>query len=172
MSTRHRHAMRFRSPLLAMTVIGLFVSACHSGRRDPRSMTSTELVAAGERDTVFVRRVRMFEEIAARIPTDSLARLYVATIDGPAERSTIYVTYGNAIACQVMRMIWQFGSVASAKAIRRMEDSLFTTPAARERWSDAQLRLPDFGSSSQCNTSDRIRGPDSLDVAPRRMIRP
>jgi hypothetical protein len=158
--------------LLAMTMMAFSVSACHSPRRDERSMTSAELVAAGDRDTAFVRRVRMVEEIAARIPTDSLARLYVATINGPAERDTTYVTYGNAIACQYWRMIWQFGSVASAKAIRRMEDSLFTMPAARERWSDAQRRLPNSGSGTPCNTSDLTRGPDSLDVTPRRMVRP
>jgi hypothetical protein len=144
-----------------MAALATSATACRSGRRDPRSMTSAELVAAGERDTAFVRRVRMFEDIAAHIPTDSLARLYVATIDGPSERGTTYVTYGDAIACQIMRMIWQFGSVASAKAIRRMEDSLFTTSAARERWSDAQRRLPNSGPSTPCNTSDlpRAHGP-------------
>jgi hypothetical protein len=169
MINRH-HVVRHVMVLLMMVTLAASVPSCHSGRRDPRSMTSTELVAAGERDTVFVRRVRMFEEIAAHIPTDSLARLYVGALDAPPAMGR---TYSTAIACQIYRLGWQYGSIASGKAMRRVEDSLFTTPAARERWSDAQRRWPTSGPLfPPCDVSDLPRGADSLEIGPRKMIWP
>jgi hypothetical protein len=165
-----RHVVRHVMVLLMMATLAASVVSCHSGRRDPHSMTSAELVAAGERDTAFVRRVRMFEEIAAHIPTDSLARLYVAAIDAP---TALGPAYAYAIACQYFRMTWQYGSIAPDKAIRRMEDSLFTTPAVRERWSAAQRRWPtSLGQGFPCDASDLRRAPDSLDFAPRKLIWP
>jgi hypothetical protein len=117
-----------------MVALAFQTTSCRSGRRDPDSMASARLISAGERDTAYVRQVRMFEEVAAHIPTDSLARLYVGALDAPAERGG---AYQFAIACQYYRMVTQYGPIASPKAIRRMEDSLFTTPAARERWTAA-----------------------------------
>jgi hypothetical protein len=133
-------------------------------------MTSAELVAAGERDTAYVRRLRMFEEIAAHIPTDSLARLYVAALDAPAERGGIYQ---SAIACQYFRMLWQYGRIAPSKAIRRMQDSLFPTPAAIARWNEAQRRWPtSLGPGFPCDASDLPHAPDSLEVPPLKSIWP
>ena len=163
-------AAEYRATLLLVASLASFITSCHSGRRDPRSMTSTELVAAGERDTVFVRRVRMFEEIAAHIPTDSLARLYVGALDAPP---ALGPTYAYAIACQYYRMTRQYGAVAPDKAIRRMEDSLFTTPASRERWRAAQRRWPNsLGPNFPCDASDLRQAPESLNAAPRKMIWP
>jgi hypothetical protein len=112
----------------------------------------------------------MFEELAAHIPTDSLARLYVAALDAPSARAGVYQ---NAIACQYFRMIWQYGTVAPPKAIRRMEDSLFTTPATSQRWTEAQRRWPDsLARGFPCDASDLRRAPDSLRIAPRKTIGP
>jgi hypothetical protein len=172
MTDRYRFAMR-RAAFLAVAALAVPSTACRSARRDPDPdpdhMTSAELVAAGERDTVFVRRVRMFEEIAARIPTDSLARLYVAAIDAPADRARVFQ---SAFGCQYFRMIWQYGSIASTKAIRRVEDSLFATPAAREPWRAAQRRWPLASGPVNCDASDLRRSPDSLEMVLRRTVEP
>jgi hypothetical protein len=153
-----------------MAALAFSPTACRiGGRRDPLSMTSAELVAAGERDTAFVRRVRVFDEIAARIPTDSLARLYVAALDAPAERGAIYQ---NAIRCQYYRMLWHYGRVATPRAIRHMQDSLFTTPAALARWDEAQGRWPTSPVGYACDASDLPRAPDSLEVPPLKSIWP
>jgi hypothetical protein len=172
MTDRYRFAMR-RAAFLAVAALAVSATACRSARRDPEPdpdhMTSAELVASGERDTVFVRRVRMFEQIATRIPTDSLARLYVAALDAPADHAAVYQ---SAIGCQYFRMNWQYGSVASTKAIRRVADSLFTTPAARERWSAAQRRWPLASGPVNCDASDLRRSPDSLNRVPRKTVWP
>jgi hypothetical protein len=171
MTNRHRALARHAAALLAIAALAVSPTACRSGgRRNPLSMTSAELVAAGERDTAFVRRVRMIEEIAARIPTDSLARLYVAALDAPAERAAIYQ---NAIHCQYYRMLWQYGRVASPRAIRRMQDSLFATPAALARWDEAQGRWPTSPVPGySCDASDLPRAPDSLQVPPLKSVWP
>jgi hypothetical protein len=117
-----------------------------------------------------LRRVRVFEEIAARIPTDSLVRLYVAALDAPAERGAIYQ---SAIACQYFRMLWRYGRVASPIAIRRMQDSLFPTPAALARWNHAQRRWPtSLGPGFPCDASDLPQAPDSLEVPPLKSVWP
>jgi hypothetical protein len=169
-TNRRCHPVQYGRALLMMAALASSATACHSGRSDPRSMTSTELVAAGERDTAFVRRVRMFEVISAHIPTDSLARLYIGALDAPA---ALGPTCAYAIACQYYRMTRQFGAVAPDKAIRRMEDSLFTTPESRERWRAAQRRWPNsLGPNFPCEASDLRQAPESLNAAPRKMIWP
>ena len=154
-----------------MAVLAASLMSCiRTARRDnPYLVTSAELVAAGERDTAFVRQVRMVEEIAAHIPTDTLARLYVAAVAAPADRAGVYE---QAIACQYFRMVWRYGSIASARAIHRMTDSLFTTPAAREQWGAAQGRWPGSASLGYSCVSDLPRGPDSLDIVPRKTVWP
>ena len=137
--------------------------------KDPYDVTSAELVQAGDRDTVFVRRVRMFEEIAATISTDSLARLYVAAMDAPVERGPVYQ---QAIQCQFGRMVRQYGFIAPKKAIKRMEDSLFAVPGSRKRWLQAQDRWPMFGSGAECDMSDLTRAPDSLNNRPLKTVWP
>jgi hypothetical protein len=170
MTKRYRNAV-CRGIALLLLALATSTTACSSARRDPHSMTSAELLAAGERDTAFVRRVRMFEEIAAHIPTDSLARLYIAALNAPpAERGG---PYPYAIACQYFRNGVQYGSIAPRKAIRRMEDSLFATSEARERWRDAQRRWPiSLGAGFPCDASDLRRAPDSLNIGPRKTIWP
>ena len=112
----------------------------------------------------------MFEEIAARIPTDSLARLYLGALDAPKDKAWIYQ---EGIACQVRRMAKQYGGVASSKAMRHLEDSLFTTADARKRWVEAQLRFPSIVSPNyRCDLRDLTRAPDSLDLFPTRTAQP
>lgn len=132
-------------------------------------MTSAELVAAGETDTVFVRRVRMFEQIAETISTDSLARLYTAAMGAPAERGSVYQ---QAIQCQFGRMIKGYGAIATKLAINRMEDSLLVTPERRKQWSETQRRWPKFSEAATCDMSDVARAPDSLNNQPRKAVWP
>ena len=135
--------------------------------KDPYDMTSAELVRAGDPDTVFIRRVRMFEQIAATISTDSLARLIVAAMDAPIERGP---TYQQAIQCQYGRMLRGYGAIASELAINRMEDSLFAVPGSRKRWRQAQDRWPMFGRTAECDMSDVTQAPDSLNNGPLKMV--
>ena len=133
-------------------------------------MTSAELVQAGDPDTVFVRRVRMFEEIAATISTDSLARLYVAAMDDSLEQGAVYQ---QAVACQFRRMLRQYGAVATKLAIDRMEDSVLTAPELRRRWVHTQERWPMFGTvpgDDKCDLRGVPRRPDSLNNQPLKTV--
>ena len=141
-------------------------------QKSPYEMTSAELVAAGERDTVYVRRVRMFEEIAATIRTDSLARIMTAAMDAPAEEGA---KYQAALSCQYKLMMHQYGAVASKLAIIRTEDSLFAVPGSRKRWVAAQDRWPMFGTvpgDDTCDTRGLPRAADSLEYYPVKTVWP
>ena len=118
----------------ALVVTILIASACVAVRG----------VSAHERgDPTGVRRARMLEQLAARVPTDSLARLYAAALDAPEERGGVLL---DAVSCQRLRLDWAYGRAPARIAIARMTDSLFSTPALRERWEDAQGRWPLTGS--------------------------
>lgn len=154
------------------------VVACQSTRpadskptaaRDRRHMTSAELERAGDHDTVYVRRLGMFEQLATHVPTDSLAHLYIAALDAPSSRGREYL---YAISCQLQRLAWQYG-VAADKAIEHMSDSLFAAPEIRARWIQAQDRWPDsMDADYRCDLSDLTRAPDSLRYYPRRTVAP
>jgi hypothetical protein len=133
--------------------------------RNPARTTSADLVAAGERDTVYIRRVRMFEQIAATIQTDTLARIMTGAMDAPAEKQAPYV---QALMCQYQLMIWQYGAIAPKLAIQRTEDSLFVVPGTRERWIEAQRRFPTIASfkPAECSVSGLPHAPDSLNYKP------
>ena len=138
---------------------------------NPDRVTSTDLAAAGERDTVYLRRVGMFEQIAATIQTDTLARIMVGAMAAPAEQEAPYV---QALMCQYHRMIWQYGAIAPKLAIRRTEDSLFVVPGTRERWNEAQRRVPPVASfdPKQCSVTGLPHAPDSLNYRPHRTASP
>ena len=135
------------------------------------TVTSADVVEAGERDTVYVRRVRMFEQIAATIQTDTLARIMLGAMAAPAHQEEPYV---QALMCQYHRMIWQYGAVAPKLAIRRTEDSLFVVPGTRERWIEAQRRFPEVASfdPARCSVSGIPHAPDSLNYSPRPTVVP
>jgi len=138
---------------------------------NPDSVTSADLVAAGEPDTVYLRRVRMFDQIAATIQTDTLARIMTGAMEAPAGQEAPYV---QALMCQYHRMIWQYGAVAPKLAISRTEDSLFAAPGTRERWIEAQRRFPSVASFSpaQCSVSGLPHAPDSLNYKPYSTVSP
>ena len=132
--------------------------------RSPDRVTSAELIAAGERDTVYIRRVRMFEQLASTISTDSLARIMTAAMDAPTSREPIYI---EAMMCQQYRMLWQYGAIATKRALNRMEDSLFSAPGSRDRWVETQKRFLMFGSldPAKCDVSGLPHAADSLAAA-------
>lgn len=133
--------------------------------RSPDRVTSAELIGAGERDTVYIRRVRMFEQLAATINTDSLARIMTGAMTAPTSREPIYV---EAMMCQQFRTIWQYGAIASKRALNRMEDSLFSVPGSRDRWVETQKRFPTFGGldPAKCDVSALPHAADSLNNQP------
>ena len=138
---------RTRAALVALL---LLVSACVAVRG----------VSAHERGSDAAHlRAAMLERLAARVPTDSLARLYTVALAAPAEQGRVLL---DAVSCQRLRLDWQYGRAPARIAIARMTDSLFPTPALRERWEEAQDRWPIAGGVDfQC-----VRGlspaPDSL----------
>lgn len=171
--------IRFALGLSALfTALLANVVACQSTRpadtartrpHDRRHMTSVELERAGDHDTVYVRQLRMFEQLATHVPTDSLAHLYIAALDAPASRGREYL---YAITCQLQKLDWQYG-VAADKAIERMSDSLFATPEIRRRWIQAQARWPDsMDADYRCDLSKVPQAPDSLTYYPRRTAAP
>lgn len=106
-----------------------------------------ELSAHERGESAESRRARMLEQLAARVPTDSLAHLYVVALDAPAEQGGVLL---DAVSCQRLRLDWAYGRAPARIAIERMTDSLFTTPELRARWEEAQGRWPlaggvDFG---------------------------
>lgn len=139
--------------------------------KNPDRVTSGELVAAGVRDTVYIRRVRMFEQLASTISTDSLARIMTAAMDAPTAREPIYV---EAMLCQQYRMLWQYGAIATKRALNRMEDSLFSAPGSRKRWVETQNRFPMFGGldPAKCDVSSLPQAADSLNNQPYTTGRP
>jgi hypothetical protein len=107
-------------------------------------LSSTFVAVSGvsaleRRDAAHARRERMFEELAARVPTDSLARLYSIALDAPAAEGRVLL---DAVSCQSLRLEWAYGNVAARKAVQRMSDSLFATPELRARWQEARDRWP------------------------------
>jgi hypothetical protein len=107
----------------------------------------------------------MFEQLAETIHTDSLARIMTAAMDAPTSREPIYV---EAMMCQQYRMLWQYGAIATKRALNRMEDSLFSAPGSRQRWVETQNRFPMFGSfdPAKCDVSSLSEAPDSLNNQP------
>ena len=110
-------------------------------------------------DASRAQRERMFDELASRVPTDSLAKLYAVALNAPADQGRVLL---DAVSCQTLRLDWAYGNVPARRAVRRMTDSLFPTPALRRRFEEAQDRWPVVaGVSFEC-----IRGlvpaPDSL----------
>lgn len=150
---------RFAILLVATT------ASCVSSRHSDRpGMSSRERERAGETDTVYIRRVRMFEQIAASIPKDSLVRLYTGAVSAPPDSGS---AYQNGIACQMQRMIKAYGSVAAEKVVVQVEDSLFPPPSGRRRWAEITSRWPSsLGPNFRCDLSDLSRAPDSLDIRP------
>lgn len=159
-----------------LTALALCLTACSSRSAppverpaavswNPDRVTSAELIAAGERDTVYIRRVRMFEQLAATISTDSLARIMTAAMDAPTSKEPVYV---EAMLCQQYRMLWQYGAIATKRALNRMEDSLFSAPGARARWVETQNRFPMFGGldPAKCEVSHLPHAADSLNNQP------
>ena len=141
------------------------IVACVSSRPTDRGrVTGAELERISERDTVYARRVRMFEQIAASIPKDSLVRLYTGAMTATPERGGLYQ---DAIACQMERMIRAYGAVAAAQAVRQVEDSLFPPPDGRRRWAAITSRWPSsLGDNYHCDVRDLSPAPDSLNVRP------
>jgi hypothetical protein len=122
-----RNTRRLASALVASL---LFATACVAVR---------ELSAHERGDPAELRHARMLERLAAQVPTDSLARLYVVALDAPAEQGSVLL---DAVSCQRLRLDWAYGRAPARIAIERMTDSLFTTPELRARWDEAQGRWP------------------------------
>ena len=159
--TIHRSLIGFAATIL------ILVNACAASRHGDRGrMTSAELERAGEHDTVFLRRVRMFEQIAATIPRDSLVRLYVGALAATPDSG---IVYHRALACQMQRMVRAYGFVAASQVVKQVEDSLLPPPDGARRWREVTSRWPSsLGPGYRCDTSDLPVAPDSLDVQPSR----
>ena len=125
-----RTTRRLRFALVASL---LFATACVAVR---------ELSAHERGDSAELRRARMLERLAERVPTDSLAHLYVVALDAPEEQGSVIL---DAVSCQRLRLDWAYGRAPARIAIERMTDSLFATPALRARWEEAQGRWPMAG---------------------------
>lgn len=142
-----RNTRRLRTALAASL---LFATACVAVR---------ELSAHERGDSAELRRARMLERLAARVPTDSLAHLYVVALDAPAEEGSVLL---DAVSCQRLRLDWAYGRAPARIAVDRMTDSLFTTPALRARWEDAQGRWPIAGGVDFACVRGLVPAPDSL----------
>ncbi|NUR18446.1 MAG: hypothetical protein HOQ12_02835 [Gemmatimonadaceae bacterium] len=142
-----RTTRRSRSALLASL---LFATACVAVR---------ELSARERGDPVEVRHARTLERRAARVPTDSLARLYMVALDAPEEQGGALL---DAVSCQRLRLDWAYGRGPARIAVARMTDSLFATPALRERWEQAQGRWPIAGGVDFSCVRGLVPAPDSL----------
>lgn len=118
----------------ALVVLLLVASACVAVRG----------VSAHERGSSDAAHLRaaMLDRLAARVPTDSLARLYAVALEAPAKEGRVLL---DAVSCQRLRLDWQYGRAPARIAVARMTDSLFPTPALRERWEEAQDRWPIAG---------------------------
>lgn len=142
-----RNNRRSRSALLASL---LLATACVAVR---------ELSAHERGDPVELRHARTLERLAAGVPTDSLARLYTVALDAPADRGADLL---DAVSCQRLRLDWAYGRGPARIAIARMTDSLFTTPALRARWEDAQRRWPIAGGVDFSCVRGLVPAADSL----------
>lgn len=142
-----RNNRRSRSALLASF---LLVTACVAVR---------ELSARERGETAEVRHARMLERLADRVPTDSLARLYTIALDAPEEQGGALL---DAVSCQRLRLDWAYGRGPARIAIARMTDSLFSTPALREQWKEAQGRWPIAGGVDFSCVRGLVPAPDSL----------
>lgn len=169
-SMARRRLWSFILPGLAATLMGCpapHASAIRGSAQsgDPDRVTSAELIAAGVRDTVYIRRVRMFEELAATIPTDSLARVMTAAMNAPVEQAP---NFEQAVLCQQFRMLWQYGAIATKRALLRMDDSLFAVPGRRQRWVEVKDHFPVISGldDARCDVSNLPHAADSLNNQP------
>ena len=139
-----------RRSRFALLVSLLFATACVAVR---------ELSAHERGDPVEMRHARMIERLADRVPTDSLARLYIVALDAPSEEGAGLL---DAVSCQRLRLDWAYGRAPARIAISRMTDSLFTTPALRARWDEAQRRWPIAGGVDFACVRGLVPAADSL----------
>jgi hypothetical protein len=123
-------------------------------------LSADSLERAGDRDTAYIRRMRTYEQLVRSVPTDSLAKLYLASIDAPVEEGQ---RYHHAVACQINIMVRRYGGAAPGRAIRLLEDSLFPTVEAKRRFNAARERWPtSLGREYRCDVGDVPLAPDSL----------
>jgi hypothetical protein len=174
--SRSSRATRQFLRLTILTIGALIGASCHTysstaDGRDENSavsrwpyLSSEELVAAGDPDTIYIRRMRAFEQLVRQVNTDSLAKLYVGSLDATTAQAPMYQ---QAVSCQYSILILRYGDAAPRRAIQLMTDSLFPTPAARRRWSTAWERWPSaLGSEYPCDKSGIRVAPDSLSWQP------
>jgi hypothetical protein len=112
LAARPWHARRY----LAVANLAVGIACAASRRLSPGLVTSAVLVRAGGRATVFVRRVGVFEQIAATIPKDTLVRLRLAALAALRDLGSMYL---YALVCQAQRMVRAYGFVAGSKAVEQ-----------------------------------------------------
>lgn len=125
-------------------------------------LTSAREERAATQDPVFARRLRLAEQLARRVNTDSLRTLYLAAFDAHGAMAD---TVWNAIGCQYLRHTEQVGGPAAKRADQHLVDSLEATPHLAARWSEMEMRMPDSGALHGCPMS-RAFLPESLETLP------
>lgn len=166
MITLFRRSHALGALLLSVSLSACLTSTATGAARWPY-LSSAELERMSDPDTVYIRHMRTFEKLVRSVNTDSLAKLYLGSLDAPSEDG---VKYKHAILCQFEELFHRYGRAAPRRAILLLEDSLFTTPAERARWAAAQDRWPIvLGDDYRCAWPPGSMLPDSLNWYPTRM---
>ena len=125
--------------------------------------TSAREERAAKGDAVYARRLRLAEQLARTVKTDSLRKLHLAALDAPRSRID---TVWSAIGCEYARQIGQVGGPAARRAQVHLQDSLLAQPGVEDRWRAMNGRLSGYGTLEGCDFRSPRPVPDSLEYHP------
>lgn len=160
-----------RSSLSAGLRVGVAVAliACGDSSRAPdaslaNGFTSAREERAAKRDTVYARRLRLSEQLARTVKTDSMRKLYLTALDAPIGKID---SVWHAIGCEFLYQTYLVGTSAARRAQVHLQDSLIAMPGVEDRWRAMDRRLPGYGSFEGCGLpSPRPVIPDSIELLP------
>lgn len=120
-----------RSSLLLLlfcstALAGMVLGACAQTPPPPRPVQSFDPALVRERQ----RRLAAFDSVVRTVNTDSLYRLWQATLTAPDVRQALLL-----VQCELGRLSYQYGRYAAHEATKRMQDTLWkhADPAAVRR---------------------------------------
>lgn len=157
-----------------MRLGGIAVTLCLLGcSRPPGSSTEDSSRSAYTAEEQRYRRAEfVLDSLSKLVDTDSLYRLRRATL-APGDTMSIL----RAISCETFRLTWRHGSIPAVRAIKRMDDTVWSGLSSdmRRRGEQYPGRFVSIPTLASCGTGERastsVEGV-SLMFNPRRPVPP
>jgi hypothetical protein len=172
----HRHTAldSLRLALRVAVGVGMLAAAAACDYADQQYSLAKGFISAREERAArnhpdYARRLHLAAQLAARVKTDSLRKLYLTALDAPAGRID---TVWNAISCEYVQQIRSVGGAAAQRAQKHVQDSLLELPGVDDRWRAMNGRLSGYGTLAGCIFPSTPPVPDSIEFLPRPNVLP